>query len=96
MREGETEALPCGLYGRRGRRVGSGCGRVARCGLAHRKSNRQTGAKDPSAGSETCDVGAEPCGYVKSRVGRGSPCIDCSREESEATCDVGWSERRPK
>ena len=76
----EPEALPCGLYGRRGRGVGSGCGRVARCGLAHRKSNRQTGAKDLSVGSEACDVGVEACSYVKSRVGRGPQSIDCSRE----------------
>src|SRR3954469_14653645 len=85
----EPEALPCGLYGRRGRGVGSGCGRVARCGLAHRKLNQQSGAKHPSVGSETRDVGAEPYGYVKSCVSRGSQSIDCSPGESEATCDVG-------
>ena len=91
----EPEALPYGLYGRRGRGVGSSCGRVARCVLAHRKSNRQTDA-DPSVGSEACDVGAKACGYVKSCVGRGPQSIDCSPEESEVTCDVGWLKRRSR
>src|ERR1041385_7674021 len=56
----EAKALPCGLYGRQGRGVGCGCGRVARCGLAHRKTNRQTGARNPGAGGEACDVGSRP------------------------------------
>ena len=81
----EAKALPCGLYGRRGRGVGCGCGCVARCGLAHRKTNRQTGARNPGAGGKACDVGIEACGYVKSRVGRGSQPIDCIPGKSEIT-----------
>ena len=96
MREGEPEALPYGLYGRRGRGVGSGCGRVARCGRVRWKTNRQISTEDPGAGGETCDVGAKPCSYVKSRVGRGSQRINCSPEESEVTCGVGWSEQRSR
>src|SRR4051812_17407375 len=33
----EAKALPCGLYGRRGRGMGCICGCVAWCGLGHRK-----------------------------------------------------------
>ena len=81
----EAKALPCGLYGRRGRGVGYVCGRVARCGLAHRKTNRQIGARNPGAGGEACDVGVETCSYVKSRLGRGSWLIDHIPGKSEVT-----------
>ena len=96
--EGEEEGVcgkessrpsPVAYMGGGGRQVGSGCGRVARCGRAHRKTNRHTSTEDPGSRGETCDVGAKPCSYVKSRVGRGGQRIDCSPEESEATCDVG-------
>ena len=81
----EAKALPRGLYGRRGRGVGCVCDRVARCGLAHRKTNRRIGARNPGTGGEACDVGVEASSYVKSRVGRGSRPIDRIPGESEVT-----------
>ena len=65
--------------------MGCDCGCVARCGLAHRKTNRRAGARDPGVGSEAGDVGVEACSYVTSHAGHGPLFVDSIPKKSEVT-----------
>ena len=63
---------------------------------AHKKTNRQIGARDPDVGSEACDVGARACIYVKSCVGRGPQSLDYTRKNRKGRATWDWLKSRSK